>query len=142
MKKLIVSLLSLLILSSCWADDVPPVVKSGFQSYIEKDLAAAFDVWMRGSALEGDKTSRLQLVGGLTQIESAYGKPQSYEVLASYDVSKRLKRIYAVSYHPKGPLFSYFDLFHTDSGEWVLYMFYFNTKPQEILPRELIDKKG
>ncbi len=121
---------------------MPPIAKAGYDTWIEKDLSAAFDVWMRGSALEGDKTSRLQLLGGLAQVESAYGKLHSYEMLGAYDLSARLKRIYVVSYHPKGPLFAYFDLYKSNDGAWILYMFFFNTKPQEILPRELVDKKG
>lgn len=142
MKSLVLFLVTTALLTSCWASDLPPVVKVGYDTYIAKDLAAAFDVWMRGSALEGDKTSRLQLLGGLSQVESAYGKIESYEVLGSYDLSTRLKRIYVVSYHPKGPLFAYFDLYKGKDESWVVYMFFFNTKPNEILPRELIDKQG
>ena len=142
MKILRLIFLGALIISTGRATpDVPAIVKDGFDAYIAKGLPSAFERWMRGSALEGDTTSRLQLVGGLTQIESAYGKIQAYEILGAYSLSARLKRVYTVSYYPKGPVFAFFDLYKTDKDDWVLYMFFFNTKPGEILPRELIDKK-
>jgi hypothetical protein len=141
MKKSSLVIIALFVCSRCFAVDIPLVIKEGFDAYKEKGLAAGFERWLRGSALDGDTTSRISVLGGITQIEAAYGKIESYEVIASYRPAERLQRIYTVSYHAKGPVFGYFDLFKSDNG-WIVYMFNVNTKPQEILPRELIDKKG
>jgi hypothetical protein len=119
--------------------ETPSIIGEGFEKYKDKGASEALAIWTRGSALEGDTTSRLNVIGPIAQIEAAYGPMESYEILATYSPSARLRRVYAVSYHAKGPLFSYFDLFKT-STSWVVYMFNFNTKPQEILPRNLIDK--
>lgn len=123
------------------ADEVPALIQEGFDVYKEKGVAAGFERWLRGSALEGDTTSKLGILGGMTQIEAAYGKFESFEVVGSFSPTRRLKRIYTVSYHAKGPVFGYFDLFASEKG-WVAYMFNFNTKPHEILPRSLLDKNG
>jgi hypothetical protein len=141
MNKIASILLVLLLSTAARAAETPSIIKEGFDAYKERGVAAGFERWMRGSALEGDTTTKLQILGGMTQIEAAYGKIESYEVIATFAPTKRLQRIYTVSYHAKGPIFGYFDLYATEKG-WVGYMFNFNTKPQEILPRSLLDKNG
>jgi hypothetical protein len=141
MKILIVTVLTLFLTGSFLAADPPPIIKDGFESYKENGVASGFETWLRGSALEGDTTTKVGVLGGMTQIEAAYGKMESYEILATFSPTVRLRRVYAVSYHAKGPVFSYFDVYRTEKA-WVVYMLNFNTKPQEILPRPLIDKNG
>ena len=141
MKSPALILIALFISSCSFAAEVPSIIKEGFDAYKEKGVAAGFDTWLRGSAMEGDTTSKLSILGGMTQVEAAYGKMESYEVIGTFFPAARLQRVYTVSYHTKGPVFAYFDLYKTEKG-WVAYMFNFNTKPQEILSRELIDKKG
>jgi hypothetical protein len=117
------------------------IVRDGFAALEAKGANEALTAWLRGSALEGDTTTRLGVVGGIAQIEAAYGHMDSFEILASYAPSNRMRRVYVVAYHPKGPVFYNFDLYKTAS-DWVIYMMNVNTKAQVILPEELIDKNA
>jgi hypothetical protein len=123
------------------ADEAPSIVAEGFEALKAKGPDEALSTWTRGSALEGDTSTKIGFIGGVSQIESAYGHIESFEILASYSTASRLRRVYAVAYLPKGPVFFNFDVYRTETG-WVIYMMNFNTKPVEILPRELVDKKA
>jgi hypothetical protein len=131
----------ILMVSSVAVAETPSIVTDGFEKYKDKGASEALATWLHGSALEGDTTTRLNMIGGITQIEAAYGPIESYEILAIYCPSSKLRRVYAVSYHAKGPVFWNFDLYRATTG-WVDFMFNCNTKPQVILPEELIDKKA
>jgi hypothetical protein len=135
--------ISILVLmtSSMALAETPSIVTNGFEKYKEKGASEALSTWLKDSALEGDTTTKLNMIGGISQIEAAYGPMESYEIIATFSPTSRLRRVYAVSYHAKGPVFSNFDLFRTSNG-WVVYSFNFNTKPQLILPGDLIDKKS
>jgi hypothetical protein len=139
MNKIII-VLALLSSSAAFADS-SSIVKAGFEALKAKGASEACSVWLHGSALEGDTTTKLSVVGGISQIEAAYGSMDSYEIVASYSPTSRLRRVYAVVYYAKGPTFYYFDLYKTDA-DWVVYMLNVNTKPQLVFPDELINKKA
>ncbi len=141
MRSITLLTIALFLCRAITAAEPPSIIKDGFDAYKEKGAASAFETWLRGSALEGDTTTKLSVLGGITQIEAAYGKVESFEVIATFTPTARLRRVYAVSYHAKGPVFSYFDLYKSEKS-WVIYMLNFNTKPQDILPRSLLDKNG
>ena len=94
---------------------------------------------MKGSPLENDKTSLMNMKGGFTQIETIYGKMVGHEIIKNYQITESVIRTYAVLLYEKGPLYLYVDCYR--SGEnWLIPEIQFHTKAQMILPKELIHK--
>ncbi len=130
---------ALLVGARAHAADIPAIVKEGFEEYRSQGVEAAADRWLRGSAFDGNPSSKLSILQGAIKIEAVYGKPESFEVLASFTPAERLRRIYVVSYHEKSPVFARFDLYSTERG-WIVYDFVFNTESDKIVPAALFDR--
>ena len=136
---LLLPALCLLLSGSLVAADAPPLVKAGFDVYKEKGISEALEVWMKGSALGGQTSQKAMMLEQLGKIEGIYGKFIAYEEVAIVEPAARLRRVYGVAYHEKGPLFYSFDLY--SSGEpWVVYFINFDTKIREVFPPALIDR--
>lgn len=135
-------LAGLLCLSVARAE-VPSIIASGFEAYKATGSKDALKIWLRGgqpSALIN--TSGLPPdVGPGFEIPGAFGPMESYEVVAVFSPSARLRRVYAVAYFPQGPLFCCFDLYKTQ-GSWITYGLKFDLSPDQVLPIELIEKAG
>jgi hypothetical protein len=134
---------SLMCLSAAHAD-VPSIIASGFDAYKASGSKGALAIWLRGSSLASTTGSVLGLpldIGPGNETADAWGPMESYEILAVYSPTTRLRRIYAVAYFPQGPLFCSFDLYKA-SGSWTTYGLRFSVRPDEFMPVELIEKTG
>jgi hypothetical protein len=123
--------------------DVPSIVSSGFDAYRASGSKGAIAIWLKGA----QPSAKLDVSGlpvtsapGAETIEE-WGPMESYEVLAAFSPSTRLRRIYAVAYFPQGPLFCCFDLCRI-SGSWTTYGLKFSQRADDILPPDLIEKTG
>jgi len=139
MKKLLT--LSVLALSlSCNAlAETPSLVEDGLRAYMKDGASAAVTVWFRGSAIENDKNQRLNTLSFLAQLEAGYGAVESYEMVATFSPTSRLRRVYAICYYAKGPAYMCFDLYNSSSG-WIICLYNINPKPLEVFPRELLER--
>lgn len=108
--------------------------------YKKEGAAKAFDTWLVGSPLEHDTTTKVNIIGGITQIEAAYGKFSGYEYLGMVPFTASVKRYYIVAIYEKGPLYMWFEIF-TKDGKDILPSFDCNTKAQVILPQSFIERK-
>jgi len=52
-------------------------------------------------------------------------------------LGRRVLRAYIVVFYERGPLYFHFDSYRA-SGNWIVVAFLFNTKPELILPPELL----
>jgi hypothetical protein len=123
--------------------DVPSIIASGFDAYKASGSKGALAVWLRGAPPSANiATNGLpQDIGTGTDSTDSFGPMESYEILAMYSPSTRLRRIYAVAYFPQGPLFCSFDLFKI-SGSWTTYGLKFSVTPDQVLPVDLIERAG
>ena len=119
---------------TAYADEIPKIVTSGLEAYKTTGFDGAFNIWLKGSPLESDKTTLMKLKGPFTQIESMYGKMIGYEVLRSIVISSSTTRIYAEIRYEKGPLFLFFDCYKSPDA-WIIPMMKFHTELDQILPK-------
>jgi len=143
MKSLAALLIAGLMGASSLRADVPSIIASGFEAYKASGSKGALAVWLRGAqSSAGINTAGLppDPAPGLDS-SNVFGPMESYEILAMYSPSARLRRIYAVAYFIQGPLFCSFDLYR-ESGAWTTYGLKFSVTPDPVLPEELINKSG
>jgi len=92
-------------------------------------------VWVRNGPLDGDK-SALSQANVLRQIQDYYGAYQSFDLIAAYDLTQRVRLVYVVMNFEKGPVFGKFICYRSDR-EWMVTNFVLNTKDTEVLPTEV-----
>jgi hypothetical protein len=143
MKKIAALLAAGLMCLSASAVDVPNLIGSGFEAYKASGSKAAVAVWLRSAPAGANiNTSGLPPdIGPGVESPDAWGPMDSYEIVAAFSPTARLRRIYAVAYFPQGPLFCSFDLYKV-SGAWTVYATKFSPRPDEVLPVELIEKSN
>ena len=139
--KLLIVVMALVFISAAsYADDVPKIVIDGLNAYKTSGFGEAFNVWLKGSPMESDKTTTMNLKGNFTQVESIYGKMTSYEILKSINISRLSNRIYAEIHYEKGPLFMIFDCYKSSNG-WIIPTMRFHTEVDKILPDDVFKMK-
>jgi hypothetical protein len=143
--KIITRLLLAVLLCTCAARaEVPSVVSGGFEAYKASGLRSALAAWLRGAQpfVAGVATAAIppEPEPG-AELSGAWGPMESYEILAVYSPSPRLRRVYAVAYMATGPVFCRIDLCKT-AGSWTTYDLRLNLSPDALLPVELIEKSG
>jgi hypothetical protein len=143
MKSLARLLFAALLFASVAHADVPSIIASGFDAYKASGSKGALAVWLRGVAQPGRfDLSGLPVVSVPgSEASEEWGPMESYEILAVFGPTSRLRRVYAVAYFPQGPLFCSFDLYK-ESGAWTTYGLKFSQRPDEVLPVEVIEKTG
>ena len=122
MKRLTRLFLAGLACASAACAEVPSIVTNGFDAYKSSGSREALAIWLQGApATANINTTGLPPdIGPGFEKPGAFGPMESYEVVASYSPTSRLRRIYAVAYFPQGPLFCCFDLYRL-KGVWVTY---------------------
>jgi hypothetical protein len=145
MKFLTGLLLAALLGASAARAEVPSIITSGFDSYKASGSKGALAIWLRGAQPALNNAVRIGLPvldnGSGAEPTDTFGPMESYEVLATFSPSARIRRVYAVAYFPQGPLFCRFDLFKM-SGSWTTYDLKFGTAADDILPADVIEKQG
>jgi hypothetical protein len=143
--KILTRFLFAALLCSCAARaDVPSLVAGGFDAYKASGLKSALSTWLRGA----QPYAAAAATNGIppepepgAEVSGAWGPLESYEILAVYSPSTRLRRIYAVAYMPTGPVFCRFDLCKS-AGSWTTYDLRLSLSLDALLPVELIEKTG
>ncbi len=115
---------------------VPSIIVTGLGDYAFQGAGAAVTAWVKGSAMEGSPEAAIQ-VNYLRQVESVYGKFQSYHLIQVNELSRLTAIVYLTINYEKGPLFARFLAYRIRDG-WILPDFSFNTKPEAILPNDLL----
>lgn len=117
------------------------LVEEGAAAYVKEGATAAINVWLKGSALEGNTQATSQ-ANSLRQIEDFYGKAESYETLSESTISARTKLVFFVINYQKGPVYGRFQVYQLASGKWVSTEFKFQTEAAKILPDPMLyDRK-
>jgi len=121
--------------------EVPSLIANGFEAYKGSGSKAALAIWLQDT----QPNANINTVGMPPDVGPGFEKPgafgpmESYEVVATYSPTARLRRIYAVAYFPQGPLFFCFDLYRM-KGAWITYGLKIDTVSEQVFPIELIDK--
>ena len=140
LKMLLTSMLLVLTVSYAFAESPPKIVTNAFDAYKTKGFDEAFNILLKGSPLESDKTTFMNVKGGFTQIETMYGKMIGYEILKSIKISNSTIRTFAEIRYEKGPLFVLIDSYNSPTG-WIVPIMRFHTNAESILPEEILLKK-
>ena len=119
---------------------MPSIVTDGLGAYKTSGFKAALDLWLKGSPMESDKTSLINITGAVASIETAYGKMTGYEEVKTVSLSPSTIRVYLVINYEKGPLFALFTCYKTKEG-WIIPKFLLHTDVERVFPESLIDGK-
>lgn len=114
--------------------DVPAIVTRGLEAYQARGLGAALDVWLAGSPVASDPSTKAQMVGGLAPLESAYGRVVGADMVGVVSIGQHVRRVYAVIRLERGPLYAFFECYQTAGGAWIIPGLLFNAKAQDIFP--------
>ena len=136
---LLIALLGVACPAYAQAPSFPKIITDGFDVYKKEGAAKAFAVWLSGSPIENDASTRSTIVGALNTIESAYGKFSGYEYLGTVSFAQSTKRYYFVLLYDKGPLYAWFEVY-TAGGKDIIPSFDCNTKAPLILPESFFNK--
>jgi hypothetical protein len=115
---------------------LPGPITTGLAAYAFQGPDAAVKEWVKGSSREGSPEASIQ-INYLKQVESTYGKFQSYHLVQVHGLSSLTQIVYLTINFEKGPLFARF-LAYRIRNDWVLPDFSFDTKPEAIFPPELL----
>lgn len=115
---------------------VPNIIVTSLGDYAFQGAGAAVTAWVKGSSMEGSPEAAIQ-VNYLRQVESVYGKFQSYHLIQVNELSRLTSIVYLSINYEKGPLFARFLAYRIRDG-WILPDFSFNIKPEAILPPDLL----
>jgi len=139
--RILLLIVTLFIMSTtAFAQEVPKIVTQGLDANKASGYMEAFSIWLKGSPLESDKTTMMNLKGAFTQIESMYGKATGYELLRTISISQSTIRVYAEIRYEKGPLFIFFDCYKSSNG-WIIPMMKFQNEADKVLPEDFFKKK-
>lgn len=137
--KYTMGILGLVLSFSAYAEP-PKILTNAMDAYMEKGKSAFLPAMLKGSTLENEKSVLTQenMIG---QVESYYGKPESWEVLAECELTERFRSTYYIVYYEKGPVFGYVDTYKLKSGDEIAAKFQFHTEAAQILPFTPITKE-
>ena len=116
---------------------VPELINQGLNAYAQSGLNTALQIWLQNSLLDRDTLLRGELAA-LKRADAAYGLFESGEVMRVAVITPRVTRVYLVMYYERAPIWAWFDLYRTRSGNQVISDVFFSPKVQVILPAELI----
>jgi hypothetical protein len=129
-----------LAVSHALAESPPKIVSYAFDTYKTKGFEEAFKVLLKGSPMESDKTTLMNMKGGFTQIETMYGKMIGYEILKSIKISNSTIRTFAEVRYEKGPVFVFIDSYNSPNG-WINPVMRLHTDAEKILPEAILFKE-
>jgi hypothetical protein len=114
---------------------VPDLIKQGLSAYAQSGLNTALQVWLQNSLLDRGTLLRSELAA-LKQADATYGLFESGEVMQVAIITPRVTRVYLVLYYERAPLWAWFDLYRTRSGNQVISDVFFSPKVRVILPAD------
>lgn len=118
---------------------VPELINQGLNAYAQSGLNTALQVWLQNSLLDRDILLRSELAA-LKRADASFGLFESGEVMRVAVITPRVTRVYLVLYYERAPLWAWFDLYRTRSGNQVISDVFFSPKVQVILPAELVSQ--
>lgn len=118
----------------------PTIVLAGLNDYSLKGADGAMKSWTKGGILEGSKEAAAQLAL-LKEIESLYGNFSSGHLIETHALTARTHLVYVTLNYDRGPAFARFVAFKEAAKvkeDWILSDLSVSTKPEAILPADLL----
>jgi len=118
-------------------DEVSDLIRAGFEALSKKSVEEAVGVWLKDSPAHDDAA---QVSGPLEQVVSLYGPADGGDLVKSMTLTARIRIVYAVSYHAKGPCYYKFRCFRTSKGSWIVTHLGFNLDLDQVIPESAYSK--
>lgn len=122
--------------TSAQANDVPPLVTAGFDAYGAGGADSAIAVWFQGAPLDNEE-ARATMHRAFETMHRQAGNLHGYDVLTSFAIGSRVRRVFAVMHYDVRPGFLVLDVYHSPSG-WTLQNIAFNDTPEKVFPTTLL----
>jgi hypothetical protein len=119
------------------AEEIPPVIKNGFDRYAKEGPKAAIEGWTKGSAVEGNSEALAQ-DEVFRKLEEFYGKYVGYEFVKKHRITKSTSTYLLNIKYEKGNLYSIFYLYKKPDGNQIITAFNVQTNPLDFWPTSAI----
>ncbi|MEY2490970.1 MAG: hypothetical protein QOC70_2912 [Verrucomicrobiota bacterium] len=143
MKWLFVILVCAIAPISAFAEDLPPVVRAGFDAYSAKGAEAAWAAWgleggqkAIGQASQWTSDDKTKFAAALSDAAKNYGRPMGYELIRTFEITPSYRTIHVLWRFERKPLFCMFVCYRGD-GDWRVLNFFFGSDPREFLPESI-----
>jgi hypothetical protein len=124
-------------------DDLPPIVRAGFDAYAAKGAEEAWHAWglegaQKGIGQKGDMGAeeKTKFLAMLADAAKTYGKPLGYELIRRFDVSASYQTVYVLWRFERRPLFCMFICYRV-RDKWRILNFFSGSDPREFLPESV-----
>lgn len=139
------ALLSALVATSAWSaeQEVPPIVKAGFEAYAAKGPEAAWTAW----GLDGIQQSigakdqltpqdKAKFIATISDANTQYGKYLGFELIRSNNIAPSYKVVHVLWRFERRPLFCMF-VCYRERDDWKVLNFFAGSDPREFLPESV-----
>jgi hypothetical protein len=119
---------------------MPSIVLAGLNDYSFKGADGAIKTWTKGGVLERSEEVAAQLAL-LKEIESLYGTFSSGHLIETHALTPRAQLVYVTLNYDRGPAFARFVAYREVAKvkeDWILSDLSFSTRPETILPSDLL----
>ena len=123
------------------AEELPPVIKSGFDMYAKEGPKAAIESWTKGSAIEGSEEALAQ-AEVFRKLEEFFGNYAGYEFVRKHQITASTATCLLNIKYEKGNLYSTFFLYRKPGGDLIITNFNVHTNPLDFWPSSAIFGKG
>lgn len=124
-------------------ENLPPVIRAGFDAYAAKGAEEAWNAWglestqagigQKGELVAQDKAKFLAMASDTAK---AYGRPLGYELIRRFEVSASYQTVYVLWRFDRRPLFCMFVCYRA-RDEWKILNFFAGSDPREFLPESV-----
>jgi hypothetical protein len=116
-----------------FGEESPSIITNGLSAYEKSNINDGIEIWLKGSPLQNDDSTKKSIQEVMSKVEGAYGKIIGWEQIRLIKFSPSFERVYFLIKYEKGPLFATYDCYKP-YNRWVISAVDFNTKLQTILP--------
>lgn len=122
------------------AEDIPAIVRAGFEAYSAKGAEAAWNAWRIEGAQKGigqkeqwTSEDKAKFVSTVSEAEKSYGRSLGFEVIRSFEAAASYKTVYVLWRFERKPLFCMFVCYRAQD-DWRVLNFFMSSDPRAILP--------
>jgi hypothetical protein len=130
-------MVGLMVPSEGVGEEIPSIIKDGFEAYKTGGPDAAVKKWLEGSPVSGSQEAAL-VPGQFKTIETVYGPYKGYEVIRIVTITPSTNMVFLVIRFDRGPCYGSFTVYNREEQDSIITHFNFNTKPEMVIPAAIL----
>jgi hypothetical protein len=114
-------------------EELPKIIRDGFEAYKTEGAEAAVKKWLAGSPMEGTKEAAL-FPNQFKQIETVYGPYRGYEAIQVRQLTTSTTLAFLIVKYDRGPFFGWFYVYSRGPEDYIIPQLGFHTKAEMVIP--------